>query len=281
MSRKTRRRAWCFGLLMAAAFAIAAQPSSAQDLFKKTPEAEAAPDWIVTVGGTLTSSPLFEGAGKYGLSGLPSLSFRRANEPEDFGAPDDSLDYTLFGTSGFKAGAVVNLRSGRSAHDDARLSGLNNYPWAIEPGGFIEIWPIENRLRTRLEIRHGLHANDGFVADLSMDLVQKFGAFTLSGGPRLTLADSSVMQKEFGVSPLASQHNGLLPPFQARGGAKSIGLEAAISYDWSDQWRTTVFQRYDRLIGDAAASPITTHLGSKNQFTFGVGLTYAFKMNSF
>jgi MipA family protein len=37
-----------------------------------------------------------------------------------------------------------------------------------------------------------------------------------------------------------------------------------------------VFQRFDRLLGDAAASPITRRFGSPDQFTFGLGANYSF-----
>ncbi|MBF9235268.1 MipA/OmpV family protein [Microvirga alba] len=252
----------------------------AQGVEGGAPDAETSSGWIVTIGATSLFSPQYEGSAKYGLSGLPSVSFRQPNEPEDFGAPDDSLDYTLFSTSNFKVGPVVNLRSGRSTSDDIRLAGLNNYPWTIEPGVFAEFWPVPEMLRTRVEVRHGVRGQDGFVADLSMDLVQQFGAFTLSCGPRLSLADNRTMQQEFGVSPLASFRNGLVPPFNARGGVKSIGYGIGLSYDWSEQWRTTVFHRYDRLVGDAGASPITTRFGSRDQLTFGLGLSYAFRLNA-
>jgi outer membrane scaffolding protein for murein synthesis (MipA/OmpV family) len=249
---------------------------AADALPSTSPQAEAPPGWIATVGGTAVVAPRYPGAEKYGLSGLPSLSFRRAGTPLEFSAPDDGLDYTLYGTSTFKFGPVANLRPGRSAGIDARLSGLDNYHWTLEAGAFAEYWPVENVLRTRFELLHGLRGRDGVVANVSADLVQKFSAFTLSGGPRLALADGAVMESEFGVRPLAALRNGLVPPFDPHGGVKSAGYEIALSYDWSDQWRTTVFQRFDRLVGDAAASPITRRFGSPDQFTFGLGANYSF-----
>lgn len=243
-----------------------------------SPQAEAPSGWIATVGGTAVLSPRYAGAEKYGLSGLPSLSFRRPGTPLEFSAPDDGLDYTLYGTPAFKFGPVANLRPGRSAGIDARLSGLDNYHWTVEAGAFAEYWPVPNVLRTRFELMHGVSSHDGFVANVSADLVHKFSAFTLSGGPRLALADAGVMEVEFGVRPLAALRNGLVPPFDPRGGVKSAGYEIALSYDWSDQWRTTVFQRYDRLVGDAAASPITRRFGSPDQFTVGLGANYSFAL---
>jgi outer membrane protein len=39
------------------------------------------------------------------------------------------------------------------------------------------------------------------------------------------------------------------------------------------------FARYERLVGDAAKSPIVRELGSRNQLSGGAGLSYTFKMS--
>lgn len=44
----------------------------------------------------------------------------------------------------------------------------------------------------------------------------------------------------------------------------------------SPTWATTGWLRYDRLVGDAGASPITTKLGTANQVSFGLILSYSF-----
>ncbi len=36
------------------------------------------------------------------------------------------------------------------------------------------------------------------------------------------------------------------------------------------------FARYERLLGDAARSPIVRELGSRNQLSGGIGLSYTF-----
>ena len=41
-------------------------------------------------------------------------------------------------------------------------------------------------------------------------------------------------------------------------------------------WGAAVYGRYDRLIGDAADSPVTRQLGSRGQPSVGVALSYTF-----
>jgi outer membrane scaffolding protein for murein synthesis (MipA/OmpV family) len=208
---------------------------------------------------------------------MPAIGFRKVGEPEEFSAQEDGLDYTLFGTKTFQIGPVANLRGDRTAGADARLNGLKKYATTVDAGLFANLWPIEDLLRIRLEVRQGLRPDDGIVADLNGDLVQKFGSFTLSGGPRVSFGDAVTNKLEFGVSALESARNGRVPAFAAHSGFRTIGVGAAVSYDWSPAWRTTVFQRFDRLVDEAAESPITKRLGSPDQLTVGVGVTYSFQ----
>jgi outer membrane protein len=235
--------------------------------------------WIMSLGGTVAYGPKYPGAERYGFLGSPSISFRRPEDRIEFGAPEDSLGYALLDTPQLKFGPVANLRSGRYAGMDHRRRGLDRDPWALEAGAFVDVWPVPDVLRTRVEVRHGLREHDGLAVGLSADWVSKVDRFTLSMGPRLGVMDAGLAQLQFGVSPVASARNGLFSPYQARGGVQFVGLGAALSYDWSDQWRTTVFDRFDRLVGDAARSPITRRLGAADQFTAGVGVTYSFRTN--
>lgn len=239
---------------------------------------EPASGWIVSLGGTGQIGPKYDGASKAGFSGMPSVSWRRVGEEAGFSAPDDGLDYALYETKTFSFGPVASFRAGRYSGTDSKLFGLRDVPWTVEAGAFAEFWPIEDRLRTRLEVRQGFHGHHGVVADLSVDWVEKFGAFTLSGGPRMSLGDKAFMRRNFGVSPGESALNGWLTPFTAKGGVKSAGVGTALDYQWSPIWTTTVFAKYDRLLGDADRSPIVRVLGQRDQVTFGLGATYSFKV---
>lgn len=259
----------CLALLSATA-AAAAEPASAPA--DTTP----AKGWIVTLGGSLQLGPKYDGASAAGLSFMPSLSWRRVGEPEGFSAPDDSLDYALYETDRFSFGVAGSWKGGRYSSSSARLFGMRDVPWAVEAGVFAEFWPILDRLRTRVEIRQGFHGHHGVVADLSADWVERIGRFTLSAGPRLALGNASYMRRNFGVTPAESALNGLLTPYRPSGGAKSVGFAGAVEYKWSEQWSTTGFARYDRMIDEAERSPIVRTIGRRDQFTVGLGANYSF-----
>ena len=234
--------------------------------------------WIITLGGTLQFGPKYDGASSFGPSFVPSFSWRRVGEPAGFSAPDDSLDYALYETDRFSFGVAGDFKSGRYSGSNNRLFGLRDVPWTVEAGVFAEYWPILERLRTRVEIRQGFHGHHGVVADLSADWVERFGRFTLSGGPRLSLGSASYMRRNFGITPEESAVNGYLAPYRPTGGAKSIGLASAIDYRWSEQWSTTLFARYDRLMREAERSPLVSVVGQRDQFTVGIGASYSFQL---
>jgi outer membrane protein len=241
-------------------------------------ESPVSSDWIVTLGVSGRYAPRFDGARNYTVYALPSLSVRRAYEPPIFTAPDDNFDYAVFSSPWFRAGPVANLRGERSDKSDAPLFGLDKVPWTIEAGVFGELWPVENILRTRVEVLHGLRDGAGTVANFSADLVGRAGQFTVSGGPRVSVADADFMQFRFGVTPAAAMRNGLVQPFDAKAGFKSAGYNLSLSYQWSPAWKSTIWHNYDRLVDDAARSPITSKLGAANQFSLGLAAYYSFAL---
>jgi len=262
-----------FGILASSSVAFAQSSRPYETSFAGVPVGPN--DWILTVKGNAQITPMFEGSDKTSFVVFPSFTLRRATEPRRFAAPDDGVSLTFYGNPVVSFGVVAAYQGGRYYQDDRRLFGLSKINWTIEPGVFVELWPTE-QLRGRFEIRHGLNGS-GFTAGLALDWVERVGRFTVSGGPRAVLADSDYMDKYYSVSPYEAAINGRVLPFKAKGGVRSVGAAAAISYDWSDEWNTTLFGRYDYLTGDAGKSPIVRAFGSRNQFSVGLPAAYSFK----
>jgi len=261
-------------LFLAGTAAVSAQ--AADPTFTLLPEAPSG--WIVTLKANLRAQPSYPGADDLSFIGYPSLSVRRAGTVERFSAPDDGLSFSFLDDSAYRLGVVGRFQGGRYLQDDRRLAGLNKIDWALEPGVFVEYWPLEF-LRARAELRHGINGHDGFVADLGLDLVQSFGAVTLSAGPRLSLGDSEFTRTYFGVTPAEAALNGQVEAYRPSGGITSVGALASASYTWSEQWATTAFVSYRHLVGDAADSPIVREFGSEHQFGLGLTVSYSFGVN--
>ena len=261
--------------LALAATAILTVPAYAADpIFTALPTN---PDgWIVTLNGNVRVGPSYPGADDMGFVVYPSASFRRAGTPPRIPPPDEGLSISFVEQSSFTIGVVGRFLGGRYLQDNRRLYGLEKIDWAVEPGVFVEYWPFAF-LRARAELRHGINGHDGFVADFGVDVVQRYGAFTFSVGPRLALGDSSFTRTYFGVTPYEAAVNGLVTPYRPGGGITSVGVTSGLTYDWSDQWSTTGFVTYRRLVGDPSDSPIVKRFGSENQVGLGLTVSYSFE----
>jgi len=236
--------------------------------------------WTITLKANGGVSPAWEGSKDLSPYLLPGLSVRRAGSAVNFAAPDDSPGFALFDENWMRAGVVGKLKGPRRSADHADLRGVHDIDWTVEAGLFAEFWPIE-KLRARIEARHGFVGHHGNIVDLSMDWVERRGPWTMSIGPRLSLGDTRYMDKLFGVTAFEAATTGRLPAYRAEGGAKSFGVAAAVSYEWSRSWTTTAYARYNRLVGSAGESPLVAGLGSRNQFTLGAIVAYSFDWAGF
>jgi outer membrane protein len=231
--------------------------------------------WTVMVGAGGAYTPDFEGARRSMLSPVPIFSIRRAGSTEQFRGPRDSASIALIDFGDLRAGPAGKFVSSRKANNYSELNGLGDVGAAVELGGFVEYYPVD-WFRTRGELRQGIGGHHGVVADLSADfIVPVIQRFTVSAGPRFTAESTQATSPYFGIDAVQAMATGL-PVFNAKGGAHSVGAGAQISYRVDPQWEVHSYVEYERLLGDAAASPLVTVRGSPNQTTFGIGASYAF-----
>lgn len=233
--------------------------------------------WLVTLKGTVLYSPNFPGSNNYSFGGYPAISVRRINDPSRFGAPDDGISIGVYGDEPhWTVGIVGRYQQGRYVSDKSTLAGIQDARWAAEPGVYGEYWLLRDQIRLRGEVRYGFYGYNGFVGRLGADVVQNWGKFAVSAGPRMALGGTDYMNTYYGVSTQDAQNNKLVTPYKADPGVVSVGAAAAAYYVFNDQWSTTVYANYDRLVGSAQSSPIVRTFGSPNQFTFGTMLNYSF-----
>jgi outer membrane protein len=229
----------------------------------------------VTVGADGGAQPDFEGASRDRFSASPIFHIRRAGSTDRFTSPRDSASFALIDLGGFRAGPAGKLRPARTAASYSELNGLGDVKLAVEVGGFAEYFPVD-WFRARVEVRRGFGGHDGVVADFSADaIVPVAQRFTWSGGPRFTLRDTAATAPYFSVTAAQALASGL-PAFDAKGGAHAVGAGTQLRYQISPQWEAHSFLEYDRLLGDAAASPLATLRGSPNQVSVGLGASHSF-----
>lgn len=263
MTSKTLR---AFALIAAALPLFAAAPASAQD--------EGGHRWTVTVGGGAQLNPRYPGADNYGIFPLPIVGIRREGTPMPFAGADDSFGFGVLGRgSAFNFGPAVRLQNKRDEEDVGAAVG--DVGTTIEVGGFAQVYLGDN-VRLRVEGRKGLGGHDAWLGDIGADFVAGRGGQTLFAiGPRARIANGRYHDAYFGVTPAVATATGL-PAFNPGGGFYAIGAVTSLTQRVGRNWGVYGFAGYDRLIRDAADSPIVRTLGSRDQFSGGVGLYVEF-----
>ena len=231
--------------------------------------------WTVMIGANGGYTPDFEGAEHGTFGAAPIFSIQRPGSADQFHSPRDSASIALIDFGDLRAGPVGKYVSARDQGSHPELNGLGDVKPAIELGGFIEYFPVE-WFRVRNETREGFGGHQGVVSDFSADfIVPVTRAITVSAGPRFTWESTKATDPYFSINTVQAMASGL-PVFDANGGAHSAGAGAQLKYRINPQWEVHSYVEYDRLLGDAAKSPLVAMRGSVNQTTVGIGASYSF-----
>lgn len=251
-----------------AACAVAAAPAAAQDRASGSGH-------IVTIGAGAQVYPKYPGAEDYGLFPLVFGGLRRPGQPVPFGAPDDGLGIGLLGQdSAVDIGPVIHFQSKREEDDVGAPVG--DVGFTTEVGGFAQVW-LGRNLRIRGDLRQGIGGHKGMIGDVGADLVLRDGDRTIfSIGPRARFSSGRYQNAYFRVTPAAALASGLPAYDPGGGGFHAVGVQSGLTWRMGRNWGLYGYAGYDRLIGDAARSPIVRDLGSRDQFSGGLGLFYEF-----
>ena len=230
----------------------------------------------VRVGLGAQVKPDFVGSDSVDVAPLFDLDTARGTNEFKFEAPDYSFGFPVINTGAFEFGPAVNLASGRKKSDiDLPLDRVKT---TIEAGGYAS-FQVSKSIFVRAEVLKGLGGHKGIVGTIGADQVWRDGdRYVFSIGPRLLFSDGRYQRAYFGVTPAEALATGL-PAYQPSGGIHGVALASGLSYQFDPTWGVFGYARYERLVGDAADSPIVrSSFGSRNQISAGIGLNYTFTM---
>ena len=256
----------------AASLLLAATPVAAQDI--EEPEDEDR-GYTVTLGAGAQFSPEYPGADSLRFYPVPSIGVRRQGDPLSFEAPDEGWGFGVLGEDDvFDFGPAVQWEAKRREEDvGAAVGEVDN---SLEVGGFVEAMVIPDTFRLRIEGRKGLGGHDAWVGDLSADfIVRDRDTYIFSIGPRARWSDNDYHDAYYSVTPAVAAVTGL-PAFDAGAGFYAVGVAAGLTYKLDRHWGLYGWAGYDRLIDDAADSPIVRQFGSRDQFSAGFAVIYEF-----
>ncbi len=221
---------------------------NSSEMFQRDTE----PRWRVALGAGLAAQPNFQGSDKYRLH--PTL-FVFAGYGRFF-IGFGGAGVNLYRAPGLRMGALISLGPGRNESTDGRLAGLGDVDRTVLAGLFAvhATRGFLTRVATYTDIGGEHH---GTLARL--DVFARFRAGERVGffaGPGLTWGSSQYNQTFFGISGEQSARSGF-PEFATNAGMNNARLTAGTSYRFAESWRLFGGLTASRLVGDAAASPIT------------------------
>ncbi len=178
--------------------------------------------------------------------------------------------------NGVSLGGALRIIGSRDAADHPELAGLSDIDTAVELG--LALNYQQTHWRAFGEVRQGFGGHEGVAGTLGADVIfRPTDRWTVTAGPRLNLGDSEYAGTYFGITG-AEAAGSSFNAFDASGGALGAGIEIGATYQIDNYWSVEGLLSYEKLLNDAADSPIT-QLGSDDQLSLRIGLSRAFTLN--
>jgi outer membrane protein len=236
-------------------------------------DAQDSRDIRVRVGAGAQLRPKYVGSDDTSVAPLFHINIARHGRQFSFTAPDDSPSIALTSANGLAFGVAGNVEGRRKASDVG--APVDSIKRTFEAGAFAQ-YEWRDSFRVRVELLKGIGGHHGLLGTIGADKIWRDGdRYVVSVGPRVLFSDGRYQRAYFGVSPGVAVATGL-PSYRPGSGIYAVAAASGITYALNDRWGLFGFARYERLVGDAAKSPIVRRFGSRNQLSGGVGLNYTF-----
>ncbi|MCX7558897.1 MipA/OmpV family protein [Sulfitobacter sp. F26204] len=214
----------------------------------------------------------FFGADSYKVSASPRFTFGNLT----WGRLDLGDSIGEVPKNGLSLGGAFRIVGSRDAEDNPKLAGLDDIDTAVELG--LNLNFQQTHWRAFGEIRQGFGGHEGVAGTLGADVIfRPTDRWTVTAGPRLYLGDSKYAGTYYGVTVVEAA-NSNFSAYDADGGALGAGIEIGATYRIDDRWSFEGSLAYEKLLNDAADSPIT-QVGSDDNLSLRIGLSRAFTLN--
>jgi outer membrane protein len=235
------------------------------------------PDVIIELGLGVGAIPAYEGATSYTGTLIPVINLERLNIP---GVVDIGGDGAA---EGLKIAPSISVVRERKSADFAPLAGLNDVDATYALGARVgyEIGIADSvSAQPYLAARYAFGGAQGFVGEVGLDITARLTPeLTLIAGPVVNFASENYMDRYYGVSAAESAATGgRLAQFDPQGGIKSVGVKAALKYEFVADTFLNLEGSYSRVVGSVENSPIVQS-GSDGAVTAGIGISRRFSFN--
>jgi outer membrane scaffolding protein for murein synthesis (MipA/OmpV family) len=225
------------------------------------------PDMVIGLRGGVEVSPAYLGSDQmsFGPDAAARFDYIRFSNGFEFGSGQTVGFRTGFGLRG-----SARYIGRRDSDDHSEIAGLDDVDPSLELG--LGLGYEQRNYRVFADVRYAFIGYNGWVGEIGADgIAYPLQGLTLTLGPRLSLGDTHFVDTYFGISAEESLRSGL-PEYDPDGGVTGAGVTLGARYLLNERWGVEGAAEYERLLNDAADSPITEQ-GSANQYTVRVGIT--------
>jgi MipA family protein len=215
------------------------------------------------------NSPRYQGSGEQQTIAVPGIFLQTSNGL--FADPINGIGYSFDPAGDVNYGMRVNFETGRSV--EAALPGFEKIKPRLNPGVFAN-YKVNDALTLKSALRFGVgDALDGSVLNLGASYkIYSANYISAAINASVKYANSSYMQSYFGVTPAQSAASGL-SAYQPSGGFSTAQVGLTLGFPISRQIYIFSSASVQRLLGDAANSPLTKKQTQPSAF---IGSVYSF-----
>lgn len=220
--------------------------------------------------GGVVATPEYLGSGKTEAGADLGFTFGSLK----FGKVDIGNGVRGIPGNGLSLKGAFRVIGDRNSDDSPELLGLEDIDTAVELGFGLTLQ--QTNWMAFGEVRKGVTGHSGVTGTLGANLIMRpSDRWLFTAGPRINFGDDEFASTYFGVPAGSTSSFGA---YDASGGALGAGLEVAGTYYIDDKWALEGAVSYEKLLGDAADSPITQN-GSDDQWRLRLGISRVFNLN--
>ncbi len=248
-------------------------------------------DFQGSVGVAAGVVPDYEGSNDYAAAALPLIDISQPGFLFLKGAsvnPNDGLATVGWNAFNFaysvgseeklrlSLGPLARYSGGRDQDDNDALNGLGDIDGSVGAGGFFEANAGPWSADVTVVPQDAGDSGDGILVAFGAKYTARLNdGFVVSTGISSSWGDDDYMQGFYGVTSGQAASSGLAQ-FDADSGLKDVGVQLGASYEMAENWLVSGQAGYQRLLNDAADSPLVDDRGSPHQFRALFGVAYRF-----